>query len=209
MSNSFEANRKILDQYTDLRLIMWYDNKPYIILNNDAKNNYSPDQYCTVLSQQMPYDTNIGTAANNGLQYSKREIEILNLPTEYFKRSVMEMLIEKIMKYDVFYSFNENDKQEFLSSVASIVYKASSTILETPRPFSIGFDTDLVINSYNAAYIKTNTSIKRLGYDIESIESVFEFEMLYVDFIVFTLREDKSPKNRNAVIIIINSKKEN
>lgn len=186
--------------------IIWYNGNPYNALNDDFSKKYKPNQYCTVLTRMYYEET---TTALSSMSWNPG-MEILNLPQAPFKMVAMEMLIKEIMAniQDMNNPSDVDFKRAFFAMVIGVAYR-TSFLAQHHNAFIINSDAGMIeYSEHNRLYLRSDTSIKQLGYDTETVESVFEYKNLDRGITIFTLDEKAHPEGRNAIIIIINLKED-
>lgn len=206
MNTEYEAN-KTTDSMKDKGIMHYYNNKPYVALNDDYSKKYKSNQYCTVLTPSynfVDYSTSLCSMS------TVTGMEILNLPITPFKRDSMGMLIKEIMANspDMRNPFDGDYKRAFFCMIIDVAHRVSK-LSQNHNAFIINSDAGAIeYDKHCRFYLRSNTTIEKLGYDTTGLESVFEYEDLGRSIILFTLDTIKHPEGRDAVIVIINLKED-
>lgn len=207
MNTEYQAHKISETAKTPNRLnAIWYKGNPYIALNDDFSKKYKPNQYCTVLTRMYDEET---TTALSSMSLNP-DMEILNLPRAPFKMVAMEMLIKEIMAniQDMNNPSDGDFKRAFFAMAIDIAHR-TSFLAQHHNAFIINSDAGIIdYSEHNRLYLRSDTSIMQLGYDTETVESVFEYENFDRSITIFTLDEKAHPEGRNAIIIIINFKED-
>lgn len=207
MNTDYQAHKKSESSKTPLQFnAIWYKGNPYAALNDDFSKKYKPNQYCTVLTRMHDEET---TTALSSMSLNPG-MEILNLPKAPFKMVAMEMLIKEIIAsiHDMDRPFDGDFKRAFFAMVIDVAHR-TSFLAQHHNAFIINSDAGMIdYSEHNRLYLRSDTSIMQLGYDTETVESVFEYENFDRSITIFTLDEKAHPEGRNAIIIIINLKED-
>lgn len=207
MNTEYQAHKISETAKTPNRLnAIWHKGNPYMALNDDFFKKYKPNQYCTVLTRMYDEET---TTALSSMSLNP-DMEILNLPRAPFKMVAIEMLIKEIMAniQDMNNPSDGDFKRAFFAMVIDIAHR-TSFLAQHHNAFIINSDAGMIdYSEHNRLYLRSDTSIMQLGYDTETVESVFEYENFDRSITIFTLDEKAHPEGRNAIIIIINLKED-